>query len=451
MSVDTILKSVIKEITPTAKERSSEKVLVGEVLSILKTILTAIAPGAEPIVVGSMAKGTDIRGDKDMDIFIQFPKETPREVLESSGLAIGRMFFDLVKSKPELSYAEHPYVKGRFKGFIVEIVPCYRLEHGDSIMSAVDRSPLHTKYVLEHLVKQPKLKGEVMLLKKFMKAQGLYGAHAAVEGFSGYLCELLVIRYGSFMDVIKAAAEWTRNPSLSLTDFPHKEFPDAPMIFIDPVDRNRNVAAAVSTEKLARMIYVSESFMFKPSKSFFTVKGPKAMSRSEFKGRLAKRGTELICVSFSAPELVEDTLVPQIVKSLESLVHACQHAGFRVLKSGHWTDGSKVAMLLEFEVWELPKVMKKSGPFFDSKVADMRSFVEANKGKAISGLYIEGDQWAIDVKREHRRAEDLIRAQLKDPKGFGRNLRDVKRFAVRVKAEILSIKDKGFWEFMNEF
>jgi len=451
MSADIILGQVLRDITPTDKDRVTEKELINEILTILKAVTNGIYPTAQPIIVGSMAKGTDLRGDKDIDMFIQFPKETLREELEAKGLAIGKKFFELANSRPELSYAEHPYVKGKYHGFTVEIVPCYKMEPGDSIMSAVDRSPLHTEFVVGELGKQPHLRGEIRLLKRLLKAQGLYGAHAAVEGFSGYLCELLVIKYGSLMDVLKAASKWKRKEYLSLTETPTKEFPDASLVFIDPVDSDRNVAAAVSTEKLAGMIYLSEEFLLQPSKDFFYAPELKAMSKKQFYSKLTKRGTELICVHFFAPLLVEDTLIPQIDKSLSALVHECNRAGFQVLKSGHWTDGKEVFLLLELEVWELPRVMKKTGPFFDSKVADMRSFVESNKDCAMSGLYLEGDQWCIDVEREHRHAEDLVKDYLQDPKSFGRNLREVRKFSVNVSAQIAKIKKQGFWEFMSEF
>ena len=44
---------------------------------------------------------------------------------------------------------------------------------------------------------------EVRLLKRFMKMVGTYGSEFKVGGFSGYLCELMIIRYGSFLKVLK--------------------------------------------------------------------------------------------------------------------------------------------------------------------------------------------------------------------------------------------------------
>lgn len=449
--VDALLTKVLSDITPTEEEHAAEGAALTEILLTLKDIIREVNHLVHPIMVGSMAKGTDLRGDKDFDIFIRFPENTLREKLESQGLRIGKAFFEHVRSRPVLSYAEHPYVKGQYKGYDVEIVPCYTLSGHKAIISAVDRTPLHTEFVLGELAKKPRLREDIRILKRFMKAQGLYGAHAAVEGFSGYLCELLVIKYGSFVGVLKAAAGWKRHERLELEMDSKAKFPEAPLVFIDPVDEGRNVAAAVSVEKLAKFIYLAEAFLGDPNEKFFHEKGGPSMSKKEFYNKVKIRGTELVCVHFKAPKLVEDTLIPQLAKSLRSLAGECERAGFKILKKAHWTDGLEAALLLEFEVWELPRVMKKSGPFFDSKVADMRGFIEANKRIAMSQLYLEGDEWAIDVEREHLLVIEFVKSCLKDVKGFGKDLRGVKKFEVLVNGQVSKIKSPEFWGFMEGF
>jgi tRNA nucleotidyltransferase (CCA-adding enzyme) len=447
-----LLKHVLEDITPTEKDRKKEEAMLRDIMTILDAVSRGINPKVKPLMVGSIAKGTDLRDDKDFDIFIQFPKGTTRQQLEEQGLAIGRKFFDLVDSKYEISYAEHPYVKGEYHGFPTEIVPCYDLGKSKTIKSAVDRSPLHTKFVVDKLKKKSVLQDEIRLLKKFMKGNDIYGAHAAVEGFSGYLCELLVIKYGSFLNVLKAANDWKKHEHLSMDDKKNKKkFPDAPLVFIDPVDENRNVAAAVSVEKMASFMYLAEAFIEKPRKEFFYEDPKEPMSKKAFYQRIKVRGTELICIYFKTPKLVEDALVPQLSKSLRHLASECERQGFRIIKKGKWTDGKEAAFLLEFEVSTLPRVYKKNGPFFDSKVADLKGFIEANKTKAISKPYLEGDQWAIDVEREYRHADLFLEDYLEDPKGFGKNLREVKNFDIKINSDIQGIKNQDFWKYMSVF
>lgn len=99
-----------------------------------------------------------------------------------------------------------------------------------------------------------------------MKNQGIYGAEIRVEGFSGYLCELLITHYDSFINLVKEAAKWeiptiidveSYHPKKDLT----KVFTKAPMIVIDPVDKSRNVAAVVSSTSLSIFIFACRQFL----------------------------------------------------------------------------------------------------------------------------------------------------------------------------------------------
>ena len=91
-------------------------------------------------------------------------------------------------------------------GFEVDLVPCYALPDASRIRSAVDRTPFHTRFVLSSL--DDVKRGQVLLLKQFMKGIGVYGAEAKVQGFSGYLTELLIIKYGDLLNVLRAASGW---------------------------------------------------------------------------------------------------------------------------------------------------------------------------------------------------------------------------------------------------
>jgi len=89
----------------------------------------------------------------------------------------------------------------------VDIVPCYDAKSGEW-QSATDRTPYHTNYIRARLDKQ--LRGDVRLLKKFMQGIGVYGAEIKVGGFSGYLCELLIMKYGSFEATLHAFAKYNK-------------------------------------------------------------------------------------------------------------------------------------------------------------------------------------------------------------------------------------------------
>ncbi|HOV68648.1 MAG TPA: nucleotidyltransferase domain-containing protein, partial [Methanoregulaceae archaeon] len=99
------------------------------------------------MVVGSAARGTWVRGDRDLDLFLLFPPGMDRDSLEREGLALARKialeFGDGYREK----YAEHPYINATVDGIDVDLVPCYRVDSASGIKSAVDRTPFHTRYI----------------------------------------------------------------------------------------------------------------------------------------------------------------------------------------------------------------------------------------------------------------------------------------------------------------
>src|SRR5436305_419184 len=251
---------ILRKILPSPEEDRRIQGVVSDVMRILETKIAAKGLAAKPLLVGSVAKGVHLTGT-EIDIFVTFPPDTPREVLEREGLALGD-----VLERPVRMYAEHPYTRGWYGGFEVEIVPWYRITHATQRMSAVDRTPLHVDYVLGH-VKEGQTK-EVRLLKAWAEGIGVYGAEAKVLGFSGYLCELLILKYASFRGVLDSSLSWRPGTVIVLEGPPARTFPE-PLIVVDPVDPNRNVASAVGIEQLATFVHAAREYLASPSERFF--------------------------------------------------------------------------------------------------------------------------------------------------------------------------------------
>ena len=230
-----IEREVLSRIRPSPTE---DRRMMKAVDSLVKKVVAAAAKAEahiEPKLVGSVAKGTHMK-DPDIDLFLMFPESTPLEELREKGLEIGRR---AVKGKEH--FAQHPYVRGNHEGYRVDIVPCFMVKDPLRKLSAVDRTPFHTEFVVENLKEGQH--DQVRLLKRFMKGIGCYGAEAKVQGFSGYLCELLVLRFGDFHSVLRAAAEWRKGESMALPEVPAE--PGASTITVELNGRITHEAAAV--------------------------------------------------------------------------------------------------------------------------------------------------------------------------------------------------------------
>ncbi|MCE4616340.1 MAG: CCA tRNA nucleotidyltransferase [Aeropyrum sp.] len=271
-----LLEDVKLRLRPSRAQES----LLARLYTRVKTILgrcgylnsTLSGEGFEIELVGSFAKGTILSDKWEIDIFLLMPR--PREWIKSRGREILEkcLHYNL---PVVFKYSEHPYATVSIMGMEADIVPAPLVESARDA-EGVERTPFHTRFIRSVLERRPELADEIRLLKSFMKGIGVYGAESRVGGFSGYLAELLVIRYGGFMEVIEEASRW--RPPVAITVSGEDAVWDqregkavSPMIFPDPVDPSRNVAAAVTERRLAEFILAAGMFREKPGRRYFHI------------------------------------------------------------------------------------------------------------------------------------------------------------------------------------
>ncbi len=318
--IEKILASALKEIKPTKEETEKE---TGQVDEIIRRLERVVPKNVEIRVVGSLVHGTNLRGTSDIDIFLLFDKKKSKKEITKEGLNYAKKIIGK-DDDYEIKYAEHPYLRAYLYSLGVEadIVPAYKIENIEEMATAVDRSPLHTEFVLSHL--SDKEKDEVRLLKFFLKNHHLYGAEVYTGGFSGYLCELLIYEFGSFYNTLKFFAEAKLpividpkskqlNKNLELA----KRF-NSNFVVVDPVDSGRNVAAPVSMESLARFVLLARAFIEKPSKRLFFGKGfSHEEATAKLKSFMKSTGFHFFLMVTKLPEKSEDITWPQLRKTAE--------------------------------------------------------------------------------------------------------------------------------------
>lgn len=415
---------ILARIRPSAEEQTRIERVVRELLDRLSSLLKKNGWDAKPFLAGSVAKGTHLTGT-EIDIFVAFPPDLPRSDLETRGLALGEIL-----ERREHRYAEHPYTRGWYGGFEVEIVPCYRITDASQRMSAVDRTPLHVDYVLGRIkVGQA---DEIRLLKAWAEGIGVYGAEAKVLGFSGYLCELLVLKYDTFRGVLENSLAWRKGQLLELERAAGRTFTE-PLIVVDPVDPNRNVASAVSVEQMATFVHAAREYLRAPSERFFFPKPLKPLTVPKLRALAKKRGGGLLAVSIRAPEVTEDVLYPQIRKAHRSFLDLFHREGFPVFGSRFDVAGTDAVFLFEFTVDALPRVMRHEGP--PVWVKNAKDFLDKWKKspRTIAGPFIDGERWVVDVAREATTAPALTKAVWSEL-SLGKDLEKTAKRSLKVRA-----------------
>jgi len=407
-----VLNRVLDDIRPNSIEKNRLEFLSKKVLDIAKS--EAAKHKASPILAGSITRNTWLTTKKEFDVFIIFPKTLSVEKLEKVGLNIGKNIIKKLKGEWVIEYAQHPYVRGKVHGTEIDIVPCYKKEAGEKIKSAVDRTPFHVEYLNKNLPR--KLSDDVRLLKQLCGANKIYGADTKTEGFSGYVCELLIMYYGSFIDVLKNAAKWRPGEVIDLErfyrkeDYPHlrRGFKRQVLILIDPTDKTRNAAAAISANSFFILKKKVGEFLKKPSKEAFFEKKFEPITENDLIMAQMKRRTELLSVVFKPPKVVPDILWPQLRRFAERLEGILKEDEFIVLRKDIYTNEKDLAViLLEMEISKLPYVNKKIGPLvFD--LDDSERFIKKYENKALKGPFVENDFWCVEVERRFTTAREKL-------------------------------------------
>lgn len=406
-----------KEILKLIKPKNQEKEEIWKIAGELKASVdkSGIAHG---MVVGSVARDTWVSGDRDLDIFMLFDPSLSREELEEKGMRLAREIGLSNNGEIVEKYAEHPYINAHIKGFDIDLVPCYAVLSASEIQSAVDRTPFHTRYIKEKIGDHT---DDVLLLKQFSKACGVYGSDQMTEGFAGYLCEIFIIYYGSFSDFIDAAAKWHPGIVIDLEKHQAKEFDD-PLVVIDPVDPRRNVAASLSATRMYEFSEFARGYLLQPSCDFFIRKNTTKISEMEFFKKIKERGTSFYSIVFDTPGVIPDIIVPQLRKSVNSVTSLLERNGFSVNRADSFMGEKNCILLFELLTDKLPDIEKRAGPLVWDR-NNSEKFVSKHMGKTYSGPYISENRYYVEINRKYPTVLDLLNSDDFKESGLGKHVK----------------------------
>lgn len=412
-----ILSKTIERIGPRPYEQKRMSELSEKVSATVARNAINLGLQVNVKLAGSVAKNTWIRDRLEIDVFVLFDSKTDREKLEKHIIAVGRASLKQLGASFTLRYAEHPYVEGHLNHTRINIVAAYETERG-RWLSAADRTPFHTDYVTSKMTDTGR--NQARLLKAFLLNCGVYGAEIRIGGFSGYLCELLAINYQSFLETIKQAASW--KPPIVIDIEKHyrnndeilEKFPQHSLIVVDPIDKDRNVSAAVTQRRLAEFILASSLFLLRPSDRFFEIKQPRAPKASVLAKRMRREKRALLGLFFQNPvSRPPDVLWGELYRSLNGIEKSLAREGFGPLRAEAWTDGRACAMLFELSTGILPRSYLHRGPpvYLPNSLDFLLKHLESES--TLAGPWVSDFRLHVEKKRSKVLAPEIIRASMK--------------------------------------
>lgn len=388
---------VLKEIKPSKKEEIETKKLVD---IILKKINKNIKD-AKAILGGSGAKGTWLRGQYDVDIFVRF---NYNKFKDKSGKLSDILEKALKKSfKVTRLHGSRDYFQINQGGYTFEIVPILDIKKAGQAKNITDVSPLHAIWVKKH----KKFIDDMRLTKQFCRVNDVYGAESYIKGFSGYICEILTIYYKGFMNLVKNAAKWParviidpqgyyrgKNIEVEL----NKSKLVSPLVIIDPVQADRNAAAALSKKKFDEFKEVCKKFVKKPSKEFFVKK--EFLINDLIK---KKKNNKLLVIELRVPSGKTDIIGCKLLKKFELINNELIKNDFKVDSGWHWDKKNKAIFYFFSDKEILKREKEREGPPLKAK-EHVNNFKKKHKR-----TFVKNKRIYTIIKRKFLKPEELIR------------------------------------------
>lgn len=400
--MDKISSKVLEKIKPTQEEISKVKKISNYLINKIKIKKTKIELG------GSGAKDTWLTNAKDIDIYVKFDfnEYNSKDISLILEKELKR-HFRVIKL-----HGSRDYFQISQEGFTVEIIPILDIRRVDDAKNITDISPFHVRYVKKH-----KKGDEIRLAKAFCKAQNCYGAESYIKGFSGYVLEILIIKYENFNKFIKNVSRWKDKEIIGekkYVDRLNRSKKDSPLILIDPVDSNRNAAAALDKKNYNKLIRSSKLYLNNPSIKFF--------EKEEFnidKIKKKYKNQNLIILEVDPLKGKEDVIGAKLLKCLNYISRRIELNDFKLIKyDWHWNQKA----LFWFVIYKnkLPLYKEHKGPPIENRAA-LENFKKKWKTIKIKNSYA----YTI-IKREFTNPNQFVHYLILNDKNINSLVKSVK-------------------------
>ncbi len=365
---------ILKRIKPTNAEEKETLSCISEFVGSLNKVLL----DARAVLGGSGAKGTWLK-QHDADLFVLFPyAQYKAKTAELSDILEGRL--KELGKKYERLHGSRDYFRFHECDLIYEVIPILEIGRAREALNITDVSPLHAAWVRKN--SGEKVRDEIRLAKAFAKAQKCYGAESYIRGFSGYVLEVLVVHYGGFEKLLKNTLLWQQKQIIDAGKlFGKKENVwmvlneaklASPLIVIDPVDKTRNAAAALSIDKWNLFKARAAVFLKKPSAAFFDRSEPTLSELQKKKGR-----NTLLWIEVASLDKKEDVAGAKLLLAFEFLKKRLDE--FEIVRSDWEWDTKKCVFWFFLKKKERAKIEIRQGPPI-SMIEHVRAFKKAHKG-----------------------------------------------------------------------
>jgi len=398
---------ILEEIKPAEDEKKRVNQIIQSVLNRIKIDDLKFELG------GSYAKDTFLKGSHDIDIFVKFPCEKYKDK------NLSEVLDEKLRLKHKKVHGSRDYFQLEKKGYTFEFIPVLDIKDSSKAKNITDVSPLHTHWVKNHL-RNP---DEVRLIKKFCRAQEVYGAESYIKGFSGYVLEILTVYYHNFYNLMKNVSKWKLPVCIDVEKhyrskeeafkMINKSKRENELLIIDPVQKDRNAAAAISKERINILINACKEYLHNPSDDFFAEK------KININDLITESGNDnLLLCKIKTLKGKKDVIGNKVLRVYDYLSRRLGEYDFNIIKSGwYFNKDSLLYYIVKDE--NLSENVMHYGPPLNHK-----AHVEEFKKKYFNYKIKQGKTY-VELDREIKNLKDFIK-KFKRDNYIKENIRKIK-------------------------
>lgn len=359
----------------------------------LMPFLKKINNKIEIFLGGSLAKGTVIRKKEkyDVDLFILFPKSYKDKSEKISD------YLEKALKNAKIKYCElngsRNYYQVGLNNIILELVPILKIEKANDAQNITDISPLHVRYLLKKIKQNKRLPQEIILAKTFCYAQGVYGAESYIGGFSGYSIEVLVTYFKSFKKLVNFfskikikkdekiiidSEKYYKNKQQILDSLNPSKISSS-LILIDPVDKTRNVSAALGDEKLIKFIDSCKKIIKNKKKDLINFLVIKEKSQDYFIKKAKSKNANLVVLQIKTTKNKLDVAGAKINKFFDFLTYSLDRENFKIIESQRFFNENDLTAILNLIIKNPEKTKIVPGPIINCDKKFIKKFKKKYK------------------------------------------------------------------------
>ncbi|MHA1953670.1 MAG: hypothetical protein ACW96U_06980 [Candidatus Heimdallarchaeaceae archaeon] len=417
---DEVEKKVLEVIQVQWEQHEQQRELLSILSEKIQMDLNSLGYIGRVETQGSFIRKTYLSEDETFDLLLILSRSEKAKVHQILDALVQRLKKDRVK-KQLISVEKHtgkmPYLRMIVDDELINLFVGFEVSPGEETISIFDLIPMHTQYILTHMKEEKRQ--EVLLFKKFVKAIGVYRSEIGAIGFNGYLCELLVIFYGSFRKAIEAY----------------------PLYVLDPLNPKDNVAASVSVDQYNSIIAAANIYFYNPLISFFEDQLCEAPSFDDLVRKIVNSGREIVVLAIDRDFKESEVCWQKALSIRSSFETELRNNNYLLERIKPFVSDEHFGVFVSLMAANPQISLRREGPEVTSRESLQFLRRYSKHADVVAGPFIDDDKWVIHFTKKGQIINDFLQNLVKK-NTFVLNVDSFLKIEIKEKMSVLSLDEK---------